>query len=327
MTRGRPPRQSILARLDALRTHLASLGGMPPPPAAADIWEEILRADSHHSTAIEGNTLTAAQVRSLLDEGLASGKRDVAEYLEVIAYANAARWVYEHAVDGASGWEMTEPLTLVEVREIHRRVCELPWMVRPPDQLDPDEMPGSFRRHDIRTFASGMRPPPWTDAPAQVRDWLGRVGNPPPEGLHAIEHLASLHAEFERIHPFRDGNGRTGRLLLSLQLVRLGYAPAVVLNRERGRYLGALGRADRGDLGPLAALIAGAVERSMERFLIPAAAAEGDLVPVRALASETISEAAILQAIRRGRMRAARKDGRWHSTRTWLDEYLASRGS
>jgi Fic family protein len=56
---------------------------------------------------------------------------------------------------------------------------------------------------------------------------------------------------FERIHPFIDSNGRTGRLALNLVLVRLGFPPAIILQRQRDVYLDALGRADRHDPGGL----------------------------------------------------------------------------
>lgn len=323
---GRPSRGALLARVDATRAELDALGGLPLPDLTGGLWRDIWRDDAHHSTAIEGNTLTAAQVRLLLEEDKAGGRADLAEYLEVRGYADAADWVYAHATSPASGWQATDALTITEIREIHRRVTELPWRVRPPRALDADEHPGSYRRHDIHPFGSGMRPPAWTEVAVLMSDWVERASSAPAAGWHTIEHLASLHAELERIHPFRDGNGRTGRLVLNLQLVRRGYPPAVIQRRQRDRYLRALARADRDNAGPLAELIARAVEDSLERFLLPAVTADQDLVSVRALAGPRLSEGAITQAMRRGRMRGLRRGGRWYSTRRWLEEYLAARG-
>lgn len=75
-----------------------------------------------------------------------------------------------------------------------------------------------------------------------------------------------MHAEFERIHPFIDGNGRIGRLVLNLVLVRLGFAPAIILKRDRNRYLEAL---DRADPGALTELIARSVIDNLRRFVVP----------------------------------------------------------
>lgn len=323
---GRPSRRALLARVDATRAELDAFGGLPAPDLTGGLWRDIWRDDVHHSTAIEGNTLTAAQVRLLLEEDKAAGRADLAEYLEVRGYADAADWVYAHAISPASGWQATDALTITEIREIHRRVTELPWRVRPPRPLDEGEGPGTYRRHDIRRFDSGMRPPAWTEVAALMSGWVRRASTAAPAGWHPIEHLASLHADLERIHPFRDGNGRTGRLVLNLQLVRRGYPPAVIQRRQRDRYLRALARADRDDIGLLTELIARAVEDSLERFLLPAVAADQDLVPIRALAGQRLSEGAMTQAIRRGRMRGVRRDGRWCSTRRWLEDYLAARG-
>jgi len=141
-----------------------------------------------------------------------------------------------------------------------------------------------------------------------------------------VETIAAAHAEFESIHPFLDGNGRTGRLLLNLLLVRLGYPPAVIYRRDRGRYLGALRKADAGDPGPLGELIARAVTDNLYRFVVPAVAGPHRLVPLAALATPNQSVFALRAAVERGRLKAQKgPDGQWRSTKAWVDEYLASK--
>jgi len=140
------------------------------------------------------------------------------------------------------------------------------------------------------------------------------------------ELLARLHNSFERIHPFLDGNGRAGRLLLNLVLGRLGYPPAIVYKRDRGKYLQAMRRADRGDWGPLGEVIARSVTANLYRFVMPAVAGPIKLVPIAALGTPGLSENALRVAAIRGRLRAVKgDDGMWRSSRRWVTEYGRSR--
>lgn len=170
-----------------------------------------------------------------------------------------------------------------------------------------------------------MTPPPWPEVPAAIRTWLDSLKRIP-NANRPIEALAQSHFEFERIRPFLDGNGRAGRLLLNLLLVRLGYAPAIIYKRDRTKYLNGLGAADKGDIGPLGEMLARAVLDNLYRFIVPAVAGPNRLVPLAALTTDTLAEGALRIAANRGRLRAQKgADGHWRSTRAWLDEYLASR--
>ncbi len=171
-----------------------------------------------------------------------------------------------------------------------------------------------------------MTPPPWTDVPASVGDWVARVCALPDGPQPHIEVIADLHASFERIHPFIDGNGRVGRLLTNLVLVRMGYPPAIVFKRDRRRYLKSLAAADAGDAGPLGELFARAVLQNYYSLVLPAVAGPSRLIPLAALVSKDVTLRALRNAAMRGRLVATRgKDGLWRSTRKAVDEYIASR--
>ena len=323
--RGRPSREDVLRALDRAMDDLRSVGGLPLPVEADAIWEGIWYEEAHHSTAIEGNTLVLREVERLLGEGKAVGSKELAEYLEVEGYAKAAQWVYAQAVEQRSDWSAGARINLTELRQIHQLVVEPTWLHSPPEGLHSGEGPGSFRQHDIRPLAGGMTPPSFPEVPALVTDWLGDANRGPADGQHPMVFVADLHAGFERIHPFRDGNGRVGRLATNLLFVRHGFPPAVIYKRDRTRYLNALRRADRGDAGPLAEIFARAVTDGIYRFLLPGLAGPHRLVPLRSLADSMLSGNALAVAAKRGRLRAVRRTDQWYSTRQWVQEYKDSR--
>jgi Fic family protein len=322
--RGRPSRQSLYARLDAAVEQLRTdYGGLPTPEQAADIWSDLWHRDTHHSTAIEGNTLALSDVEQLLERGRTARPKPVAEYLEVQGYADAAKWVYAQGIEGGDG-----PLvTLQEVRQLHFQSMRLVWETAPHPHASADEGPGAFRRHQIAAFPGGMKPPSWTEVDSLMRTWADEACDfDTLPGSHEIERLAHLHHRFEQIHPFLDGNGRTGRLLLNLLLLRRGYAPIVIEKRRRERYLDCLYDADRGNLASLAELLTRQALDSIERFALPALAGIDQLVPLAGLAGADIGEPALRAAAIRGRLRAAKNEsGQWVSSREAVGEYLASR--
>jgi hypothetical protein len=138
-------------------------------------------------------------------------------------------------------------------------------------------------------------------------------------------HLADAHARFERIHPFLDGNGRTGRLVHNLQLIRNGYPPAIIYKSQRAEYLKNLRRADKGDAEPLAEMLARAVKHSIDRFVLPGLAGPHRMVPLSALATAELSLVSLRRAAQRGRLQATLRGNQWYSTKKWVEEYKASR--
>jgi hypothetical protein len=313
--RGRRSREDIYRQLaDAVEELRTRLGGLPSPAEAEDIWGDIWFQEAHNSTAIEGNTLVLREVELLLSEGRAVGDKRLAEYLEVRGYADAAEWVYRQGLDPGE-WTAGELVSMTEVRHVHRLAMTKVWDVAPHPDAASEEGPGAFRRHGIRPFPGGMQPPDWPDVPSLMNDWVSAASDLRTVDRPLPEAIAELHAAFERIHPFLDGNGRTGR-----------YPPAIIRKGERARYLQRLRNADRGDPGPLGEFVARAVTDTLMRFIVPAVAGPARLVPLAALADEQLGARALRTAAERGRLRAQRDDrGQWRSSRRWVDEYRASR--
>jgi fido (protein-threonine AMPylation protein) len=129
-----------------------------------------------------------------------------------------------------------------------------------------------------------------------------------------------------QIHPFLDGNGRTGRLVPNLLLVRLGYPPAIIYKNDRSRYLAALRRADEGEPGPLGEFLARVILDNLCKFIVAAVAGPARLVALAALANPEISANALRVAAIRGRLKAAKAaDGTWRRSRASVDEYAVAR--
>ncbi len=252
------------------------------------------------------------------------GGKELEAYLEVRGYAQAARWVYGHGFE-RDEWSTEALVSAAEIRHVHALAMGPVWEVAPHPNASDREGPGSFRQHEIAAFPDGMRPPSWVQVEAEVAAWVTDLAQVP-RAQTPLEALASAHGAFERIHPFIDGNGRTGRLVLNLALLRLGYPPAVIFTRDRDRYLAGLRRSDRGDSGALGELIARSVTDNVYRFIIPALTGDEELVPLVALASPALKIGAMRQAVNRGRLRAQQDEhGTWRSSKVWVREYLASK--
>lgn len=345
VARGRPSRATQYARLDSAITQLRQrLGGLPSPAASPgtgspdaspdagppNAWPDLWHLESHHSTALAGNSLLLREVEVLLEKGRAVGGKPLRDYLEVQGYGAAARWVHEQA--SPDGQRPQRLISVEEIRLIHSLAMSLAWQVAPHPDATAREAPGMFREHDLPPSGTGMTPPGWQQVPGRVRDWAEQVnavagqlagqggGGPLPEDL------ARLHASFAEARPFIDGNGRAGRLALNVIAVRLGYPPAIVVRAQRAAYLAALQAAGDGDYGPLGEIVARALNDSVSRFLIPSLAGPARLVPLATLAGHGFSLSALRQAAQRGRLDAVQgPDGIWLASRAAVEAYRRAR--
>lgn len=212
---GRLSRVSLLAEIE---TKCERLAGMRPltKGEAERLREEFLIDFTYNSNAIEGNTLTLKETALVL-EGMTIDQKPLKDHLEAVGHRDAFLYVQDIATKDI-------PLDESVVKNIHALVL----MDRPEDK-------GVYRRIAVRILGAYTQPvqpyliePKITELLAE--DKLRR------ETMNPIERIARFHLEFEGIHPFIDGNGRTGRLLLNLDLIRNGYPPINVKFTDRKRY-------------------------------------------------------------------------------------------
>lgn len=236
-----------LNELDELK---AKLDAQRPLPQAAlrNLHDELVLRWTYNSNAIEGNTLTLMETKVVL-EGITVGGKLMREHFEAINHRDAILYV-EDVV------RREEPLSEWQIRNLHRLVLK---------QID-DENAGVYRKLNVTIAGARHIPPDMLVVPEQMAaliTWYETEA----ASLHPIERAAKLHSDFVKIHPFVDGNGRTARLLLNLELLKSGF-PAIVLPVERRlAYYESLDKAHvDGDLSDFVALVAECVKEGFTPY-------------------------------------------------------------
>ena len=186
-----------------------------------NLQEDLIVRWTYHSNAIEGNTLTLLETKVVL-EGITVGGKALREHFEAINHRNAIYYVEDII-------RKEEPFSEWQIRNIHQLILK---------NID-DENAGRYRQQNVLISGATTTPPDYTllnDKMAQLIDWY----NLEAYKLHPIERAAKVHADFVGIHPFIDGNGRTSRLLMNLELLKAGYPPCVITVENRLAYYEAL---------------------------------------------------------------------------------------
>jgi Fic family protein len=208
------PKFNVSNRITAGLTRIERARGFLEAATLSEAWvremgRRALILEAHHTTHIEGTRLTLEQAERLL-EGKPVPEADPEDARELLNYRRAFDFVSEYLkADG--------PITEGLIREIHRQLVE--------GVRGGSAAPGEYRKvqnYVVNSFGEIVyTPPPASDVPIMMKelvDWLNRTGE-----IHPV--LVSGVAQFQlvHIHPFRDGNGRTSRLLSTLCLYRAGY--------------------------------------------------------------------------------------------------------
>ena len=250
--------------------------GLSLPAVLARNLEDWFRIElTYTSNALEGNTLTRQETALVVEKGLTVGGKSLQEHLEATNHAKALDWVRELA-ERRKG-----KIAEGELLEIHRLILK---------GID-DENAGCYRTVPVRISGSEVILP----NPRKVPDLMEEFGRwllNPTTG-HAVEFAAEAHYRLVTIHPYADGNGRTGRLLMNLILMMYGLPPAIIRKRDRLGYLKALEMAQLGGSKErFYELIAKSVDRSLDVYLKAikgideAAPIKRDLLKIGQLAKE-----------------------------------------
>jgi Fic family protein len=210
----------MFERIDALKLKLDQHRPLAPS-IVKNLQEDLILRWTYHSNAIEGNTLTLMETKVVL-EGITVGGKALREHFEAINHRNAIFYVEDII-------KKEEPFSEWQIRNIHQLILKT---------ID-DDNAGRYRQQNVLISGASTAPPDYTllnDKMAQLVDWYNTQANL----LHPIERAAKVHADFVGIHPFIDGNGRTSRLLMNLELMKAGYPPCVITVENRLAYYEAL---------------------------------------------------------------------------------------
>ncbi|MCI8993680.1 MAG: Fic family protein [Eubacterium sp.] len=157
---------------------------------------------AHNSTAIEGNTLTLIQTKVILEDGISVGGKTIREIYEVTNHAKAFSYVKKRIAE-------RKPLDEAAMKDIHALLMQ--------NILTG----GIYRNVEVRISGAGFKPPSPNEMFRQVKNFFAAL--PYRTDLNTIELAALTHAEFVKIHPFVDGNGRTSRMIMNYQLMAGGF--------------------------------------------------------------------------------------------------------
>ncbi len=206
--------------------------------------DEFLVDYTYNSIAIEGNTLTLKETAMVL-EGITIDRKPLKDHLEAVGHRDAFLYIEQLIHDKT-------PFSERIIKEIHSLVL----MDRPEDK-------GVYRRIPVRVVGAYHEPPQPYLVAIQMEQFIAEFTV---IKLHPIESTALFHLKFEGIHPFIDGNGRTGRLILNFMLMQRGYPPINVKFTDRKRYYECFDSYFRdGDAGPMVKMVAEYIIEKMNR--------------------------------------------------------------
>ncbi len=244
---GRLSRPAIFSKIDAKKERLSSLRPLTQGEVER-LREEFMVEFTYNSNAIEGNTLTLKETAMAL-EGMTIDQKPLKDHLEAVGHRDAFLYVHDIAQNNTA-------LSESVIKNIHALVL----MNRPEDK-------GVYRRIPVRIMGAYTEPvQPYLIEPKMNE--LLRVNEERANTMHIVERIARFHLEFEGVHPFIDGNGRTGRLIMNLDLIRNGYPPINVKFTDRKRYYDAFDAYYKeNDATPMTTLIAEYIDARFDDYL------------------------------------------------------------
>ena len=173
---------------------------------------------AYHTNATEGSTMTEGDVEAVILDNKVLKNRTANEQREAINHNTALFFLLDELNEKKDKFEFSENL----IKNVHLRLMN--GMITDA---------GMFRNHQVRIRGGKVALVNYMRVPDLVERWCAKANS---ETLDKVQTLAELHAEFERIHPFSDGNGRTGRLLLFIMALKMKIVPPILKREKKSAY-------------------------------------------------------------------------------------------
>lgn len=293
------------AILEGLRQELLTRSPLDALPES--VWKRTSALNTWGTNAIEGNTLSWTDVQKLLLEERSVANRPLHDVLETIQHEAAFRGLLDRRA---------ATIRLVSALELHEEVFK---------GIKPDA--GQWRRVNVRITGARFTPPRMERVVPLMDEWQKKYVKRDTDGEDVSLLAAWMHHRFETIHPFVDGNGRVGRLLLNLHFLKHDWPPVHVLPPDRRQYLRSLDAGHSGDLRPLVDFLRVAMGRSLLDLLDQVGTREDELFPLRILESRGPYSAKYLALrISQGQLPGLKISGDWHTSARALRLYRESVG-
>ena len=187
-----------------------------------EYMEDMLVRMAHHSTAIEGNTLTQAETISILIHNFIPRDMSEREYYEVKNYRKAFNTLLE----------ADRKITTELIKKYNKDIME-----------NLHDLNGKFKTTQNLILGAEFEPTKPYLVPFEIEDWCNNLSyrlDNAKTNEEKVEIIMDQHIKFEKIHPFNDGNGRTGRLLIIHSCLKEGLEPIIIPKEEKGKYINLL---------------------------------------------------------------------------------------
>ena len=192
-----------------------------------ELFRQLRISITHHSNAIEGTTLSYGETKELLELGHTAGHKPLGEQLVILGFAKA----YDVIVREASNKENIIDSSFI--KDIHAIMFEDALHVAPQFVSKPI---GTYRLDERYIKGVDIKLSPPHKISNDLENLLYRFDS----NTMRLEDIAEFHILFERVHPFADGNGRVGRLIMAFQAIQNNIVPPLIENEHRSEYLKAL---------------------------------------------------------------------------------------